>query len=199
MTERFDTQHPSNEQVAAFLDGRLTTDERAQVLTHFDACPECRREMTVANKLLGARRDVRRGPVIGLATILAAALAFVVVRPISHDPATDPATPEPAVRSSDQLSQPDRIAGLTVVAPANHAVIDSTIVFQWRSGGPDATYRVTVQDRSGAVVWDTTLADTALPLPRRVVLAKGQYFWSLDAQLADGGSAKAGAHQFTVR
>ena len=195
MTESSDTQHPSNEQVAAFLDGRLTTDERAQVLTHFAACPECRREMTVANKLLGARRDVRRGPVIGLATILAAALAFMVVRPISHDPAA----PGAAVRSSDQLSQPDRIAELTVVAPANQAVVDSTIVFRWRSGGPDATYRVTVQDRSGAVVWDTTLADTALALPRRVVLAKGQYFWSLDAQLADGGSAKAGAHQFTVR
>jgi hypothetical protein len=195
MTESSDTHHPSNEQVAAFLDGRLTTNERAQVLTHFVTCPECRREMTVANKLLGARRDVRRGPLIGLATILAAALAFVVVRPISHDAAR----PGPAVRSSDQPSQPDRIAGLTILAPANEAVVDSTAAFQWRSGGPDATYRVTVQDRSGAVVWDTTLADTALALPRRVVLAKGQYFWSLDAQLADGGSAKAGAHRFTVR
>ena len=91
------------------------------------------------------------------------------------------------------------MAGLTVVAPADQAVVDSTIVFQWRSGAPDATYRVTVQDRSGAVVWDTTLADTAVALPRRVVLAKGQYFWSLDAQLVDGGSAKAGAHRFTVR
>ena len=195
MTERPDTQHPSDEQVAAFLDGRLTGNERAQVLTHFAACAECRREMTVAHQVLGSRRSVRRAPIIGLVTALAAVLVFVVVRPAAHDPAQ----PGLAVRSPDRLSQPDRMAGLTVVAPADQAVVDSTIVFQWRSGAPDATYRVTVQDRSGAVVWDTTLADTAVALPRRVVLAKGQYFWSLDAQLADGGSAKAGAHRFTVR
>jgi len=87
MTERPDTQHPSDEQVAACLDGRLTTNERAQVLTHFAACAECRREMTVAHKVLGPWRDVRRAPIIGLVTVLAAVLAFVVVRPIAHDPA----------------------------------------------------------------------------------------------------------------
>ena len=91
------------------------------------------------------------------------------------------------------------MAGITVVAPPDQAVIDSTIIFRWRSGGVDATYRLTVQDRSGGVVWDTTVADTAVALPRQLVLEKGQYFWSVDAQLADGGSAKAGAHQFTVR
>ena len=195
MTERPDTQHPSDEQVAAFLDGRLTTNERAQVLTHFAACAECRREMTVAHKVLGPWRDVRRAPIFGLVTVLAAVLAFVVVRPIAHDPAPSAA----AVRSPDRVSQPDRMAGITVVAPLDRAVIDSTIVFRWRSGGVDATYRLTVQDRSGGVVWDTTLADTAVALPRQLVLEKGQYFWSVDAQLADGGSAKAGAHQFTVR
>jgi len=195
MTQRPDTQHPSDEQVAAFLDGRLTAHERAQVLTHFAACAECRREMTVAHQVLDSRRGVRRAPMIGLVTVLAAVLAFVVVRPVSHDPAQL----GPAVRSREGVSQPDRMSSLTIVAPADHAVVDSTIVFQWRSGGPDATYRVTVQDRLGAVVWDTTSADTVTALPRRVVLAKGQYFWSVDAQLADGGSAKAGAHRFTVR
>ena len=195
MTQRPDTQHPSDEHVAAFLDGRLTANERGHILTHFAACAECRREMTVARQVLGSRRSVRRAPMIGLLTVIAAVLAFVVVRPIAHDSAR----PGPAVRSADQVSQPDRMAGLTVVAPADRAVVDSTIVFQWRSGGPDATYRVTVQDPSGAVVWDTTLADTAVALPHSVGLARGQYFWSLDAQLADGGSAKAGAHRFTVR
>jgi anti-sigma factor ChrR (cupin superfamily) len=195
MTERPDTQHPSDERVAAFLDGRLTTHERALVLTHFAACAECRREMTVAHQVLRSRGSVRRAPTIGLVTALAAVLAFVVVRPAVNDASQ----PGPAVRAPDRVSQPDHMAGLTVVSPADQALVESAIIFQWRSGGPDATYRVTVQDQSGAVVWDTTLADTAAALPRRVVLARGEYFWSVDAQLADGGSAKAGAHRFTVR
>jgi hypothetical protein len=49
------------------------------------------------------------------------------------------------------------------------------------------------------VLWEATLGDTAATLPRGVKLgARQQYFWSVDAQLVDGRSARAGVQRFVA-
>lgn len=195
MTGHPDARHFSDEQLAAFLDGRLTSDEHRRALAHFAMCAACRREMSTARRLLAPPRARAWLPVGGVVTALAAALAFVMVARRAPDDTAIRAT----VRSPERATQPDRLAGFTVVSPQDRATVDSIIVFRWRAAGPDATYRVTLQDATGAVLWDTTVGDTAVGLPRAVVLPGGrQYFWSVDAQLAGGGSAKAGAHRFTT-
>jgi anti-sigma factor RsiW len=196
MPELPDSRHFSAEQLAAFLDGRLTTDERGRALAHFAACSACRREMSATRRLLAPKRAYRRFTTVALMTALAAALAVVMVTRTAPEDIDDEST----VRSGERAVQPDRLPRVIVVSPAERAVVDSALVFRWRPAGAEATYRVVLQDAAGAVKWETTTGDTTAALPGAIILASGaQYFWSVDAQLADGGSANGGSHRFTAR
>jgi hypothetical protein len=196
MTELPGALHFSAEQLAAFLDGRLTTDERRRALAHFAACGACRREMAATRQLLGASRPRRRLPTVGFMAAIAAVLAAIIV---SRTPPPDGDVMSP-VRAGERAIQPDRAPRLVVVSPGERAMVDSAIVFRWRSAGTDATYRLVLLDGAGAVAWEKTTADTTATLPREIALTRGaQYFWLVDAQLADGGSANGGTHRFITR
>ena len=196
MTEPPDARHLSAEQLAAFLDGRLTTDERRRALAHFAVCTVCRREMAATRQLLRPRRTGRRFVTVGLMTAIAAALAVVMVSRTARDDVDGQATE----RTGERAAQPDRLPRVIVVSPVDRAVVDSTVLFRWRPTGAEATYRVVLQDAAGAVKWETTTGDTTAALPGAIMLTSGaQYFWSVDAQLADGGSATGGTHRFTAR
>jgi hypothetical protein len=192
--------HFTDAHLAAFLDRRLTPLEHRSALAHFAACPACRREMTAASRLVhaGRGRGTWLGPVVA---VLAAAIAFAVVPRSTRDAdgVSDGARTE--VSTPQRSLQPDRMATVAVLSPTDGALVDaSPIKFRWRSLGKDATYRLTFQDVTGEVLWDATTGDTTVTLPGRVTLTSGQhYFWSVDAQLVDGRSAKAVAHRFTVR
>jgi hypothetical protein len=69
------------------------------------------------------------------------------------------------------------------------------------SAGVGATYTVTVQDSSSAEVWKrASWSDTSITVPDSVRLNPGSlYFWSVDARLVDGNTAKTGPHTFIVR
>ena len=102
---------------------------------------------------------------------------------------------------AERAAQPDLMSVVPIVSPADQATIeDSVIVFRWLSAGSDATYRLTLQDATGTVVWDVSVADTTAALPHRIILgARQRYYWSVDALLSDGRSARAGVHVFTTR
>lgn len=199
MTDPRDTPvHLTDERLAAFLDGRLTPDERDQSLAHFATCAPCRHEMTAARRLLAVARSRRRGWYLPAVSLVAAAFAFAVVpRLMSRNESV-----QPVVRASmppADRAQPDVSPQVQIVAPRELAVVADSVVFRWLAVDTDATYRLTVQDSAGAVVWETTVGDTSVTLPRGVRLAGGQsYFWSVDAQLADGRTAKAAVHRFAT-
>ena len=196
MTELPDPRHFSAEQLAAFLDGHLTTDERGRALAHFAACSACRREMAATRQMLGPKRTGRPFVTVGLMTAIAAALAVVMVSRTARDDVAGQATE----RTGERAARPDQLPRVIVVSPVERAVVDSALVFRWRPAGSEATYRVVVQDAGGAVTWETTTGDTTAALPGAIMLRSGaQYFWSVDAQLADGGSATGGTHRFTTR
>ena len=193
---RGDPGHLSDEQLAAFLDGRLTPQQRMLAVAHLSECPSCRHDMTAARRLLRDRRAVPRrwfGPAL---TLIAAVVAFAAVgrvAPRGFDPG-------PA-RSPAGVSEPDAAAAVRVVSPNDRAVVsDSGLTLRWESAGAAATYHVMLQDATGGLLWDATTADTVVTPPYDVGLVPGQhYFWSVDAKLADGRSAKAAIRRFTVR
>jgi hypothetical protein len=197
MTEPSDSAHLTDEQLAAFLDNRVSIGEHTAALTHMAVCADCRREVVAARHVLAPRRTVSRLGIAGMtaAAAMAAALAFVMVNRGSRQDVA-----EPPVRAAEHAMQPDRLAALSVVAPADRSTIDSVTAFRWRAVERETTYRVTVQDEIGSVAWTAAVSDTFAVLPRGVTLVKGrQYFWTVDAQLLDGSTASSGVHRFTIR
>ena len=186
--------HFSDVRLAAFLDGRLTPTEHDQALAHFATCVSCRREMTAARKLLVEPATRRRGWHLPITTLIAAALAFVAVPRLMR------VDPSPS-RESIERARPDVAPVVQILSPAHRSAVNAgDVVFLWRAVGVDATYRVTLQDSTGGVLWETTVGDTSATPPRSVAFVANQdYYWSVDAQLADGRTAKAGVHQFTAR
>jgi tetratricopeptide (TPR) repeat protein len=75
---------PPNIELAAFVDGDLTTEARARLVTHLTACDDCREIVATAAAALQVQQRAaprwfrRRGVVVALASGLAATLALVL-------------------------------------------------------------------------------------------------------------------------
>ena len=88
-----------------------------------------------------------------------------------------------------------------MVEPSAGATVSpSEIRFQWRSGGQDLLYRITVSSEEGEVVWTATSQDTILDLPSEIPMEAGaRYFWFVDALLPGAQTATTGVQEFLVR
>ena len=194
MRDETSTGHLSTEHLAAFLDGRLTGADRERAVRHFAGCAACRSELTELRDLLpGSTSRSRRW--VAAAAVAAALVALVMIPQIGNTPDDSPAR----VRTESRLAEG---SAREVVSPAERASASPVgVELTWRSIGVGAAYTVTVQDSSGSEVWKRTSApDTSVRIPANTDLRPGRlYFWSVDARLADGTSAKTGARTFTVR
>ena len=57
-----------------------------------------------------------------------------------------------------------------------------------------------IVDATGGIVWSRSTVDTSVTLPADLRLLRGtEYFWSVDALLADGHSMTTRAHHFSIR
>ena len=178
--------HLENGRLAAYLDRRLSADERAQVEAHLADCADCRAEVVALGRL--RRRLARPSPwVIGPALAAAAVAAFLLLgRP--------PAGPgdAPVLRGGDEV-------GVTVVpvGPGPGAVVAADMLaFTWRATAPDASYHVTLTDSSGALIWSGVTSDSSTTLPGAVRLLAGtRYYWYVDVLLPDGRTGTSGAQE----
>jgi anti-sigma factor RsiW len=194
--------HLSNEQLGAYLDGRLDATGRRAVIAHVADCAECRRELIETRRALDTAPRARGGRLRARLTIgaaAAAALAFVALG--SWDGARQ-STPTDRVRTSGS-PEPGRPAGdaLPTVAPAMAGVVDRrTLRFVWRRLDGGATYRLVVTDEAGDVRWAASTSDTVVLLPDSVILVSGgTYFWYVDALGGGGTPATSGVRRLTVR
>jgi putative zinc finger protein len=183
-------RHLESGEVASYLDRALSPAEQAQVETHLADCAECRGEVIAVSRL----RHTRSRPrwlILGPAVAAAAIALFLFARP-----AETPA-PGTVLREGEE---PPR-ATVALVAPAEGAAIPTrSPTFTWRSIGAGVSYRLTLTDERGDVVWTATSSDTTGHAPSDVRLQAGrQYFWYVDALLPDGRSVTSGARQFTAR
>lgn len=211
--------HLSTERLASYIDGRLTPVQNAAVLTHFAECAECRREMVGVRRVLAGSRP-RHGPsaladstgapgqrvpprrrrsraALMVPVVIAAALAFATVPALLRHNGKAGVT----TRELDRLTPPEAAPGLLIVSPAaDSAVVPDGGTFLWRAASGDAEYVVTITDATGGVIWRLSTNDTSVTLPREVRLERGnEYFWSVDALLADGHSLTTHVSHFSVR
>ena len=200
--------HPSESDLAAFLDGELGTDERPRVEAHLERCTTCRRALADAVEVLGtsvtaaslsaatpSMRRRSRLPVLAIGMALAASVAGVVVLRRAPSPLTDV---EGRTRNVAQPTLDERISRLAVIAPANGAErLGEHPAFVWRATGAGRySFRLLTED--GTALWSGETADTTLTLPSHVRLERGRsYFWRVDA-LAAGIVGSTGAQRFTV-
>jgi len=200
---RATSQHLSSAQVADLLDERLHPGDRDTVIAHLSACAECRREVADLKSALPHVHDRRPRAawlMAGGAGLAAAALiAFAIVPRFTERRAlTDDI--QSATRTAVESSSVESAARIGVVEPTDGAALPHGKAFTWKSVGAEASYSLTVQDAAGTVLWMTTVAETTAALPANVTLTPGtRYFWSVDARLSDGSSARSGAHSFTAR
>lgn len=181
--------HLETGEVAAYLDRVLPPDERDRIEAHLADCAECRREVIEVSRLRHTRSRRSRWLIAAPAAAAAAVALIVFARPTE--------TPAPGAVLRDG-AQPGFAVAL--VAPAESAAVaGGSVTFTWRSAGARVSYRLSVTDEHGDIVWSAASSDTAALLPSVVALRAGRrYFWYVDALLPDGRSMTSDVRQFTA-
>lgn len=187
-----ETRHLTAEDVAAFLDRRMTAAEWRDAEEHLTGCRQCRAEVAAVRRLIRGQSVVRRIPLVPAVLAAAAAIAFAMFTI---------ARPDRELSDNRVRVVPDEsLTRITAVTPADGDTIPPgrpTLV--WSSINGEPTYRFTVTDASGQPLWTNTTTDTLLALPPQVVLqARSTYFWYVDALRADGRAASTGVRRFTT-
>ena len=169
--------------VADFVDGRLSTDQQAAVVTHLLTCARCRSLVKATSRLVAESAaapaapaaSARRWPRWSLPLGLAAAAALVLLLvPRGGDDSSSPGLREPTVTST--------IAPVPIT-PAPGASVARVDRLVWSSVPGAERYRVRLYDREGSTLWMAETADTSAELPDSVKLTRGvPYFWRVEAQ-----------------
>lgn len=185
--------HLTAEDVAAFLDRRLTPAELLGIQEHLAGCSQCRGEVAAVRRLVNDEPRRRSLP-LPLSLAAAATIAFMLFTL---------ARPGPD-RAADRLRTPaslpaDASEHITALRPAEGDTLSvARAVLEWASIGGEPTYRLTVTDATGQPVWTRTTPDTSLMVPRAILESRRTYFWYVDALRADGRAASTGVRRFTV-
>jgi hypothetical protein len=187
-------EHPSSEEVAAYLSNALTANDRATLEAHLAVCAQCRREVTSARRLIRSQ-----GSSTALRWAVPAAAAAVVAI-VLLSPLRSGRVETLAKRAAEDAAVSATMPKIRIVSPASgDTVKGDQVVFVWQRVGNEPLYRLTLTDASGHAVWTRDTSDTTVALPTSLSLAKGQsYFWFVDALGADGIALTTGTHRFTT-
>jgi hypothetical protein len=104
------------------------------------------------------------------------------------------------VREPMQFRSDREISGTELkLIPENNAVVrDPSALFRWTSAGDSLIYRFSLMEQTGAILWSHDLRDTAVQLPRSVVLQPGNtYLWRVETFVADRSAERSALHAFT--
>ena len=189
------SEHPTSEDIAAYLNGALAPAGRAALEEHLTGCAECRQEVTTARRLLRQHRSPNRRLWLIPAAAAAVLATIVLVR-----------APGPARVGDQPLRSKPGTAGDTVVTiraltPAEGDTVPaSPVVFAWQAQPDRPLYRLSLTEGSGHEVWTAETTDTTLTVPATVSLDRGRsYFWSVDALGADGRSLTTKTRRFVTK
>lgn len=191
-----ESDNPSPEDLAAFIDGRLSNEDRARLEAYFSNNPSARRELIDASRIVATfpapeRRGARWIPFAGVAA--AAAIVVLLVRPGAHPHL-------PGTAGSGQRGMAEQSQTIALVSPA----VDETVAdpesagFVWHSVD-GATYRLIVSDAAGKTLLQQNTSDTIVAMPLAIARnTPGTYYWSVDALEPDGLSVTSGVRAFTL-
>lgn len=186
-------EHPAADQVAAYIENKLSPADRHAMEGHLADCRECRQDVTSAQRLVRQRRQPRRKAWAVPAAAAAVFVVFVLSRTL-----TDSRSDE-AVRSTTGAGLSDTVVAIEVVSPADRATIADAVVFAWKGQSDRPLYKITVTEGTGRTVWSAETSDTVVTLPQTITLERGKmYFWVVDALAADGRSRTTRTHRFSA-
>ena len=188
-------EHPTSEEIAAYLGDALTPEARALVEEHLAACRECRQEVTLARRVL--RKSRPRQPLLWSLPLAAAAVLAIVL--VAKAPRSGSLRDEPL--RSEQGSGADAAATIRILAPAEgDTVAIGAVRFTWQTQPSSPLYHFSLTEASGRAVWTGETTESTLTLPPTVSLDRGRtYFWTVDALGADGRSLTTRNHRFVTR
>jgi len=186
--------HPSTEEIADYLNGKLRPADRESLEAHLAVCRECRQEVTSTRGLLATYRRPSRAMVWAVPAAAAAVLAWLVVAPPERRDGE-------AVRAGEEDTRPEAEIAVRVIAPADGDTLraSSSFVFLWHSHTGQPLFRLTLSDASGKQLWGAESRDTTLTLPPSITLDRGRtYYWHVDALGADGRSYTTRTQRFIL-
>ena len=191
--------------MARYIDGASDRVTRSRVTHHLADCEECREELTALRRLVPprSRMTTRAGVILGAA---AAVMLITLSWRGSLTSRVEESSPD-RTRAQGGIAEID--APLAVVAPSMGAIVSAdNLRLIWRAAGTDAAYRVMIFDDAGGSVFSMISSDTSMGIPPATLVeqdAAGSqrrartFFWSVEARLLDGRSAKTGLTQFRIR
>ena len=186
-------EHPSGEEVAAYLSGRLSPQDRNDFDSHLADCRPCRQEVTSARELIRSRTPRRRLASVGIVAV-AATIAVVLLSPDWFTRGNDDIT-----RARNDQGTAPVAEEIRVVAPRNGAVIARSPAFVWHALPGRTLFRISLTTADGAEIWSGETSDTSIVVPPEVTLEKSRtYLWLIDALDADGQSLTSGTHEFRL-
>jgi hypothetical protein len=95
-------------------------------------------------------------------------------------------------------SESPDISTLTLFPEDGTEIRDRENVFRWTPTAESMTYRFSLLNEEGRVVWIKDLETTSLIIPPSVVLQPGKtYLWKVEAFLAKNMSGRSSLHAFT--
>lgn len=189
------TEHPTAEELAAYLSSGMAAADRAALESHLAGCRACRREVSSAHQLVRARPRPARWVMSATA---AAVLAFALLRPWAPSVGRIGSPAEGVAR--DGRSDSANVRGILPLAPTDgDTIAAAAVVFAWQAHRGDVLYRLSLTDGRGRAVFSIDTHDTTVTLPATVVLTPGnRYFWYVDALGADAASSTTGTRAFVV-
>jgi hypothetical protein len=171
-------------EVAAYIAHTLTADAQRRVERHLADCEACTEEVAAIARLARPRGSPRWLPYAAAAAVLAGMVVF---------------WPRAASRiGDDTLRDGGPADAVTVVEPANGAVVAGSPTLIWRAVPRAVTYRVLVTGSDGDSLWAVHTSDTAVwvpPIPDTETVRH----WYVDALLADGSSLSSGMRSYRAR
>jgi hypothetical protein len=190
--ESMTAHHLPAEDLAAYLSRGRDARAFQRVQAHLADCAECRLEAAHIARVLRAEARSRLLRWTGGGVATAAAVLMLAVWAGGHRPAPDAGITRGSAGSPIEIAA---IAPLGEVSLAAHEV-----AFAWRPVAGAIEYRVTLSNATGSMLWRRATTDTTLVLPLEVSLARGvQYYWYVDALVANGGSVTSGAREFHLQ
>ena len=192
--------HLTSDDVAAYLGTSMGRSERRRAEAHLATCNVCRAEVLEVRSMLrtAPRHRLSATPLIAVLGAAAAAVLFLTV-PWRTGLRTHAGIKAPVGIERTVLSDDVRDS-VHVVAPAENAVVASRgMTITWQRGGKDTQFTVTLMDARADIRWTVSTRDSAVTLPDSVLLtADSTYFVYVDAQRADGTSARSPTRSFTI-
>ena len=187
----------SPEEMAGYIDDRLSGEERASVEARLARNPDLRAELVEATRISASAESSRphrstAWKATGVLLFAAAAvLAVSVVPKGNRNLRPNAAPPERRIEAEDG-------GRVSLVTPRDAGTLQpASASFVWRSEG-DASYRITIADATGGTVWTALTKDTIATVPPTVQLRPGKtFYWYVDALRSDGSSIASGPRSFT--